>query len=148
MVSPQRVLSEGDRCGESLVNDRDVEVLKNASALIQRERGDTNQASKEWLAFQKFKKIGNLGRDAIEGLLQKATPAGRLYAVILLRGLDPVESSKVLTKMKTQSDKMLYIQGCSVETTTVGALAKRIINGEELVDMKAAAGGSSLDASK
>ncbi len=135
LASFQDGLCEGDRCGETLVNDDDVGVLKNASVLIERERGDTNQPSPEWLVFQKFLAIGKLGRDAIAGLLQKATPAGRLYAVILLKELDQAESTKVLNRMMTQSDKVLYIRGCSVETTTVGALAKRIIKGDKLVAM-------------
>lgn len=128
-------LCEGERCGRTQINDRDVEVIANATALIERERGDTNQPSPEWLVFQKFLAIGTLGRDAIAGLLQKATPAGRLYSVILLKELDQPEANRVLNKMTKQPDKVMYIRGCCVETTTVGALAKRIIRGDKLVAM-------------
>lgn len=132
---PQGSFAEGESCGGTHVTDADRQTLEKATALVYKERGDSNQACPEWLAFQKFLKIGKLADLSIKDLLQKATPAGRLYAVILLRELDPVSAAQALSKMKSQSDKLIYAKGCCVESTTLADMARRIEKGEIIVDM-------------
>lgn len=132
-ASFQDVRCEGNLCGSTQVTSAEVEVLERASALVECESGDSNQPSRQWLIFQKILKIGSLGRDSISLLLQKGTPAGRIYGAILLQEIDPAAAEKVLKQMSIQSDKVSYARGCAVETITVGDLAKRILKGEKLV---------------
>ncbi|MBP9091732.1 hypothetical protein KBI23_11925 [bacterium] len=132
-ASFQGVRCEGERCGSTQLTSAEVEVLERASAVIERESGDSNQPSRQWLIFQKILKFGNVGRDSILLLLQKGTPAGRIYGAILLKEIDPAEAAKVLKRLSSQSGKVSYVRGCAVESTTVGDLAKRILNGEKLV---------------
>lgn len=134
--SEPKASREGETCGETQLNDGDRKTLMEATVLIHREKGDTNQPSPAWKAFQKYKKFGASAKDEIITLIAKAAPAGRLYGVILLKEFDAKGASKELDKMKADKTAVMYFHGCSGETSTVGALAQRIANGEELVKLK------------
>ncbi|MBX9725153.1 MAG: hypothetical protein K2X81_27365, partial [Candidatus Obscuribacterales bacterium] len=79
---------EGEHCGDSQLTAAEMDSLMTATALIHREKGDTNQPSKQWLAFQKYLKFGSSAKTEIQELLSKGTPAGRLYGSILLKQID------------------------------------------------------------
>ena len=127
---------EGDHCGDTHLTSGETDTLMRAQALIQREKGDTNQPSAQWLAFQKHLKFGGTAKPQIQELLDKGTPAGRLYGAILLKQIDPAVAGLALNKMKEDKTPVNYIVGCGVGSTTVGALAGRILKGEELVQLK------------
>lgn len=128
--------AEGSTCGDTHLTDADRETLAKATTVICREAGDTNQPSAPWKAFQKYKKFGSRAASEIQTLLDKATPAGRLYGVILLKQFDPKEASKVLTKMKADTTPVHYMRGCCMIPTRVSELAVRISNGEEIVQLE------------
>ncbi len=127
---------EGETCGDTHITDADRKALMEATALVHREKGDTNQPYPAWSSFQKYKKFGASAKDEIATLIAKAAPAGRLYAVILLKEFDQAGASKELAKMKSDKTAVMYFRGCSAETSTVSALAQRIANGEELIQLK------------
>ncbi len=127
---------EGDHCGDTHLTAGETDTLMRATALINREKGDTNQPSVQWLAFQKHIKFGETAKPQIQGLLDKGTPAGRLYGAILLKQIDPPSAGLTLNKMKEDNTPVDYIVGCGVDSTTVGALARRIMKGEELVRLR------------
>lgn len=127
---------EGDHCGDTHLRSDETDTIMKTTVLIQREKGDTNQPSPQWLAFQKHLKFGATAKPQILELLEKASPAGRLYAVILLKQLDPAAADRVLRKMLTDKTPVDYIVGCGVSKSTVAALAGRILKGEELVSLK------------
>jgi hypothetical protein len=60
----------------------------------------------------------------------------------LLKQIDPASAVLALNKMKEDKTPVNYIVGCGVEATTTGALAGRIMKGEELVQLKAQAQGA------
>ncbi len=125
--------AEGPECGSTHLNDSDFEAIKNANALVYKERGDSNQASPDWLVFEKFLKFGKLASDHIDRLLKEASPAGKLYAAILLKQLDRNKADQALASMESSKEAVFYFKGCAKSQTSLGELAKRIIKGEELV---------------
>ncbi len=133
IVPTVRISREGNHCGDTLLTSGETETLMKATALIQREKGDTNQPSAQWLAFQKHLKFGATAKPQISELLEKASPAGRLYAVILLKQIDPETADRTLRKMKADKTAVRYISGCGVLDTTLDALADQILEGKELV---------------
>lgn len=134
--SEPKASREGETCGETQLNDGDRKTLMEATVLIHREKGDTNQPSPAWKAFQKYKKFGASAKDEIMTLIAKAAPAGRLYGAILLKQFDAKGASDALAKMQSDKTAVMYFRGCSGESSTVSALAQRIAGGEELVQLK------------
>lgn len=130
-------IAEGENCGSTHLTDADRATLMKATVVTYREPGDSNQPSALWKAFQKYKKFGVQAKDEIQTLLDKATPAGRIYGVILLRQFDPKGASKVIAKMQSDTTPVIYQHGCAMMSTSVKDLAKRISSGEEIVKLAA-----------
>ncbi len=127
---------EGEHCGDSQLSSAETDCLMKTTAVIYREKGDTNKPSGQWLAFQKYLKFGSSAKPEIQELISKGTPAGRLYGAILLKQIDAKTADAALAKMKDDQTAVNYFRGCSAESTTAGALALRILKGEELVQVK------------
>ena len=134
-ASTENAYAEGDKCGEEHVTDADIKIIKNATAVVNCVRGDTNQPSREWRAFKKLYLIKHLAKDSINTMLKNGSPAGKLYGAILLMQLDKPRATKELKRMSSSNKKVEYVFECEAEFTTQGALAKRILKGEELVKL-------------
>jgi len=128
--------AEGPHCGATHITDRDRHALLRAKFFDHGEQGERREPEFVWESFCKYKKFGASARPEIEKLLAKATPPGRLYAVILLQQFDPKAATKILKTMKDDTTPIDYFRGCKGMHTTVGALATQLLKGEVIVKME------------
>jgi hypothetical protein len=63
-------------------------------------------------------------------MMQSATPAGRIYAAILLQRSDRIMGDKALKQLLSDRTEVTFIQGCILSTEQVGKLAAKILKGE------------------
>jgi len=112
------------------------EILLNAVSLERCYKGDSNQPTEVWKAFNALMNKGVGGRAEIDGLLASDQPAAKIYGAILLRRIDADAGTAKLKLLLNDRQKIMYSNSCSKEMTTVSALAGRLLKGEELVSLK------------
>lgn len=132
----QATMAEGEHCGATQITDRDRQDLLKAKIFAHGDLGESRQADPGWAAFQKYLKFGASARGELKTIVQTGTPAGKLYAVILLKQFDSEGAIKILKRMKEDKTAVEYFRGCKGYSTTVEQLATKILAGDEIVKMK------------
>jgi hypothetical protein len=100
------------------------------------EQGDSNQPSDGWRAFHLLLKQGSQAKRASLTLLDSPHPGARIYGAVLLSQFDASEANPKIKQLLNDKATLQYKRGCEVETTSVGALAGRLLKGEELILLK------------
>jgi hypothetical protein len=105
-----------------------LEILRTAAGLQGRALGATARPSKLYQAFeQSLQAVPN--RPNLERLLREATPAGGIYAAMLLVKLDPKAGRQALDQMRSDQTPLTVAVGCTTMKTTVGAAVDDILQG-------------------
>lgn len=100
-----------------------LETLKNAKQ-IEDSRLPANAAKSELRkAFEEAAKAGVGVKSDIIWLSQNASPAGRLYAVSLLKKIDPQAAKNTLEELKQVRENVTYKHGGEIVHYSVGEIA-------------------------
>jgi hypothetical protein len=110
-----------------------LETLRTAGGLQGRALGATARPSQLYQAFEQAITAGSKIRPEIEWLLDEATPAGRIYAAMLLVKLDPKAGRQALESMQSDQTPMSAASGCTTLQTTVGAAVNDILQGRSSI---------------
>ncbi len=108
-------------------------TLREASRLEGRALGIAGVPSKIYQAFEQALPAGKTSRSDVDRLLQESTPAGRIYATMLLVKLDPKVGRKLLEQMRSDQTPLTEASGCEISRTTVGAAVDDILQGRSSV---------------
>jgi len=73
---------------------------------------------------------------AIYWLRRDGTPAGKLYAGFLMLKIDESAGMQMFRSLESDNSKVEYQSGCEVETTTVGAVAKELVQKKKYQDFE------------
>jgi hypothetical protein len=106
----------------------ELEILRTAAGLQGRALGAMARPSKLYQAFEQAGQAGPT-RPNLERLLREATPAGRIYAAMLLVKLDPKAGRQALDQMRSDQTPLTVAAGCTIMKTTVGAAVDDILQG-------------------
>jgi hypothetical protein len=117
--------------GESLA------TLMTQDGVAHYQRGDSNQPAPSWTAFQVLLKEGNKARPQADQLTASKHAGAKIYGAILLMQLDAASGAKLLKSWSNDKSPVMLSNGCLMEQSTVGALSQRILNGEQIVLLKA-----------
>lgn len=69
-------------------------------------------------------------------LRRDGTPAAKLYAGFLMLKIDESSGVQMFRSMENDNSKVQYQSGCEVETTTVGAVAKEVVQKKKYLDFE------------
>lgn len=102
--------------------------LKVAERFCGRYTGFGASQTKDFLAYEKALSLGGAIRTDLEELLKTASPAGRLYAAILLERLDPPAGREALKQMLTDNSTVTFsFFGCGGGIGPLWMTAKTLI---------------------
>jgi hypothetical protein len=107
-----------------------LETLREATRLEGRALGVAGVPSQ---IYQAFERAGKTTRSDVDRLLRESTPAGRIYATMLLVKLDPKAGRTLLEQMRSDQTPLTEASGCEVSPTTVGAAVDDILQGRSSV---------------
>jgi type IV pilus biogenesis protein CpaD/CtpE len=110
-----------------------LETLREATRLEGRALGVAGVPSQIYQGFEQAQQPGKTSRSEIDQLLHESTPAGRIYATMLLVKLDPKAGRKLLEQMRSDQTPLTEASGCEVSPTTVGAAVDDILQGRSTV---------------
>ncbi len=100
-----------------------LETLKNAKQ-IEDSRLPANAPKSELRkAFEQAVKAGSGVKTDVIWMTHNASPAGRLYAVSLLKKLDPPSAKSTLEELKQDKDNVTYKHGGEIVHYSVGEIA-------------------------
>jgi hypothetical protein len=116
---------------------RHLDVLKNAHAVLGSRVGVAAVRDEVYEAFVSAMHDPELSRAHLERLLYTASPAGRVYALLLFeqRGFE-LSLAALKSLMDDVSEVTLLAGGCTGWAGSVGELAARITAGDNLIDFK------------
>ena len=75
------------------------------------------------------------GRE-INWLFENGTPAGKLYGCFLIFKLDADAGIAMFRKLEKESTQVQYQSGCEVETFTVSAIARQVVEKRKFADFE------------
>jgi hypothetical protein len=89
--------------------------------------------SDDFKAFERALNAGASIRDDLDRLVKEASPAGRIYAAILISRLDKDAGTGLFESLKSDQARVVYRSGSLVEERTVGELAADLLRGEPII---------------
>ena len=110
-----------------------LEVLRKAEHLDDSAIGYAAKRSETFQAFDQALSAGDSIRADLDWLVKHASPAGRIYAAILINHIDKEAGRKVLESLKSDKDIVNYRSGSLVEDRSVGELAADLLRGETII---------------
>jgi hypothetical protein len=110
-----------------------LETLREATRLEGRALGVAGVPSQVYQGFEQAQQPGKTSRSDVDRLLQESTPAGRIYATMLLVKLDPKAGRKLLEQMRSDQTALTEASGCEISQTSVGAAVEDILQGRSSV---------------
>ncbi len=110
--------------------------LRSAQTFEGYEFGGVGQRSENFAAFAAARRAGSAARAEVEETLRQGTPAGRLYAALLLREFDEEAGRRALAALQEDETTVEASWDCAPEPYTVGQLAAEALEGRTLVDIK------------
>jgi len=112
-----------------------IETLKGAKSVDEAKVGYAGRRTEAFSAYAKLHAMGGLIGPEIQGLLSSGSPAGKVYAAMLLKHISKQAGQAALEKLSRDTSKTSYASGCEIEDVTVGELAKRILLGDILLKL-------------
>ncbi len=100
-----------------------LETLKNAKQIEDSRLPASAPKSELRKAFEQAAKAGTGVKTDVVWMTHNASPAGRLYAVSLLKKLDPQIAKSTLEEFKQDRDNVSYRHGGEVVHYSVGEIA-------------------------
>jgi hypothetical protein len=114
--------------------DQSFETLRTAEVFEGFAFGGMGQRREIYEAFANIYRAGTSARERVEGLLARATPAGRFYAALLLRHLHEPDGRRALEGLRNDHSPVQTIYDCTPDDTTLGELAARSLSGREVIE--------------
>lgn len=103
--------------------------LASATAVALGPTGAAAHRSPEFLAFEQAVPIAAQHEALLMDMLQHATPAGRLYATLLLARAHSTHVTEAWQLLAQQPDSVSYAPGgCSIYTTTLAEFARGVLH--------------------
>lgn len=127
---------EVERSAEDIVNgqlDSDLLLLKHAAALETATLGEGEKSR----CFEAFRTVGGPSgppRCYLWWLVEKATPAGKLYGAAALLRRAPEEGRKALGQLVSDRSKVSFRSGCEVIEVEVGQVASSLLEDGSYLD--------------
>jgi hypothetical protein len=103
-----------------------LETLRQASSFDSSAVGIAGTKSETYRAFEQAIAQGNQIRPEIEYLLQQGTPAGQLYAALLLLRLDPPFGEQALAQLRSDQVMVTRYSGCERITLSMAQVVADI----------------------
>lgn len=102
-----------------------LKILLHADSFDDGVRGEAPTLSKNYLAYSEASAISSaLSLDDLNYIMEHGTPAGKLYAAILLTSGSRVGKNLTFEKLLNDKSPVDYKSGCRGLRTTVGEVAK------------------------
>jgi hypothetical protein len=115
-----------------------LETLRTTKYWENKFIGSDYQPSKVFEAFQKAYQAGEKIRPELEQILRTGTPAGKMYAVVILADFDPEAAKQVLEKMRNDDTVVLERTGDLTTPKKVSTWAASTLKGMEMQPYHAA----------
>jgi hypothetical protein len=106
-----------------------LETLRTTKYWDNKFVGPDYKPSKVFEAFQQASKAGEKIRPEIEQIIQSGTPAGKMYAVVILANFDPEAAKQVLEKMRNDDSVVLERTGDLITPQKVSVWAGATLQG-------------------
>jgi hypothetical protein len=101
-----------------------LQELSKANMLCSAEIGEAPGPQPVWLAYQKaLKELPSTKEEDLWALFKNGTPAGRIYAAMLLYAKEPEVGKKALTMLGTSNATVDFRAGCMKECVGVWQVA-------------------------
>lgn len=110
-----------------------LETIKKAETLDDSAVGYAAKKTKTFEAFEKALGAGSSIKAETEWLLNNSTPAGRLYAAILLNEIDSEAGHNAFKKLLTDKAVVKYCTGSLFSDMTVSELAKELLESKPVL---------------
>lgn len=110
-----------------------LEMIKKAETLDDSAVGYAAKKTKTFEAFEKALGEGSSIKAEIEWLLNNSTPAGRLYAAILLNEIDSEAGHNAFKKLLTDKAMVKYCTGSLFSDMAVSELAKELLENKPVL---------------
>jgi hypothetical protein len=107
-----------------------LETLVQADTLDDPAVGFAGSKSKTYQAFEQAIAAGKQIRPELERLLRQGTPAGQLYAALLLLRLDRQAGEQALKQLRSDTVLVTRYSGCLRFTMTVNQAVTEILQGD------------------
>lgn len=98
--------------------------------------GGMGQKNENYEAFARAREAGAGERAAVEDILRSGTPAGRLYAALLLREIDEEAGRRALVALQADGAELEASWDCAPDAFTLGQLAAEALQGRMLIDIR------------
>jgi hypothetical protein len=103
-----------------------LETLRQAGSFDSSAVGIAGTKSATYQAFEQAIAQGNQIHPEIEYLLQQGTPAGQLYAALLLLRLDPPSGEQALAQLRSDQVVVIRYSGCERITLSMAQAVEEI----------------------
>lgn len=113
--------------------DKALELLLNAEQVDDAAVGVAGSRSERYDAFVDLWNEGDSVRESIDRLIDKGTPAGKIYGLLLLRNLDSDAAARTARDMKGVGGEVNVLQGCLMMKHPFAELAELIASGGHVI---------------
>ncbi|MEW6731204.1 MAG: hypothetical protein AB1489_07695 [Acidobacteriota bacterium] len=110
-----------------------LEILGKAEYLDDSAVGYAAKRSETYQAFEKALAAGESIYLDLDWLRQHASPAGRIYAAILINQLNKEDGRKAYQELQKDTAMVDYRSGSLVESRIVGEIAEDLLRGETII---------------
>jgi hypothetical protein len=115
------------------VSSKALEVLLHAEQVDDAAVGVAGSRSERYDAFADLWNEGDSVRESIDRLIDKGTPAGRIYGLILLRNLDSDAAARAARDLKGVGGEVNVLRGCLMMKHPFADLAELIASGGHVI---------------
>jgi hypothetical protein len=105
-------------------------MLLEANTLDDRAIGVAAAKTQTYAAFEQALLARDSIRPEVETILQQGTPAGRIYAALLLSNFDAKAGKSALEQLQSEQIEVTRRSGCEVFVIRVSQVATEILHGE------------------
>jgi hypothetical protein len=110
-----------------------LEVLLHAQQVDDVAVGTAGSRSERYDAFVELWNEGRVGRSSVDTLIEKGTPAGRIYGLILLQEIDAEAAARAGAEMKASGGDVNVLSGCLMMKYPVAEIVDRIVSGGHVI---------------
>lgn len=114
-----------------------LKTLSMASRFEDSRIGEGGEPSKMYKAYQEaFNKSDKISKADFVWLLQNGTPAGKIYAAMLLKGTGKASDAESFGKLVNDKSEVSLMSGCEIVMERVNSVAQSFIKSGECLGIK------------
>lgn len=114
-----------------------LKQLINANSFDDSQRGEVPELTPNYKAYQEASNmISGLETSDLNLMLDRGTPAGKLYAAVLLKQSGRVGNNLSFERLVNDHSKVRYQSGCKVLETEVSEIAKSFIENNRYLNFQ------------